>query len=224
MSTCLCAIYEYCQHCNPGKFKGDEVSINDRDEPANPAFRDTEHSIVTFTGKRVWPLDPQVEDIDIRDIAHALANSCRFTGHVRQFYSVAQHCVLASEHVLDKKHALAALLHDASEAYLSDIARPVKRQAGFTFYREVEARLESVIAGRFGMDYPFHRQVKDIDTRLLITEQRDLMPKSSAHGWPKLVRPLGDKIEPWEPRTAEKQYLERFVLLTAGVTAYVTVE
>jgi hypothetical protein len=186
------------------------------DEPTAPPSRDLEHSIVTFTGKRVWPLDPREEDIDIRDIAHSLAHSCRFTGHVRDFYSVGQHCLLAADKAT-QPNKLTALLHDASEAYLSDIARPVKRQDGFKFYKEIEAKLEAVIATKFRMVYPPPPEIKEIDSRLLLTEQRDLMPPSSKEGWPKGLRPYDQTIKSAGSKYVERKFLEQFVLLTTGL-------
>src|SRR5271165_7548492 len=82
--------------------------------------------IQTYTGRVMYPLDPRPEEINIIDIAHALSNLCRFTGHVRTFYSVAEHSVRVSQHC-DPKDALWGLLHDASEAYLADMSRPMKR-------------------------------------------------------------------------------------------------
>src|SRR5579885_2784587 len=81
--------------------------------------------IQTYCGVAFYPLDPRPEEILIEDIAHALSMLCRFTGHVKRFYSVAQHCVYVS-HRCDPKDALWGLLHDAAEAYLNDISRPVK--------------------------------------------------------------------------------------------------
>jgi hypothetical protein len=85
----------------------------------------------TFTGRAFYPLDPRPEDIDPVDIAHALSLICRYGGHSSRFYSVAEHCVLMS-HAVAPEHALWALLHDATEAYLGDMIRPLKRSGRFT--------------------------------------------------------------------------------------------
>jgi hypothetical protein len=82
--------------------------------------------IQTYSGRQFWPLDPRVEDVHLEDIAHALSNVCRYTGHVREFYSVAEHSVHVSWSC-EPEDALWGLLHDASEAYLADMARPVKQ-------------------------------------------------------------------------------------------------
>jgi 5'-deoxynucleotidase YfbR-like HD superfamily hydrolase len=109
--------------------------------------RNDNNWIQTFTGRQFWPLDPRPEDIELLDIAHALANKCRYTGHTRSFYSVAQHSVLVSE-IVPAADAHWGLLHDASEAYLPDVARPVKRElAGF---QEIENRLMGCVAERDG--------------------------------------------------------------------------
>lgn len=167
--------------------------------------------IATYTGIAIEPLNPDWALISIEDIAHALSNSCRFTGHVRDFYSVAQHSVLASLAV-SPENALTALLHDASEAYLSDIARPIKLQPGFgEVYKEAEQRLEQAIAERFGLEWPWPAEVKWADNMLLRTEQRDLMPDTFRHeGEDYLPTP----ITPWLPREAEVRFLARFNELT----------
>lgn len=171
----------------------------------------TSGSIVTYSGATIEPLHPDAERIHIEDIAHALGNLCRFTGHVRNFYSVAQHSVIASE-IVPPEHALAGLLHDASEAYLADISRPVKMQAEFgDTYKRYEARLEAVIALRFGLDWPWHESVKRADEILLRTEQRDLMPD--------VLRFPGDEyldgtIKTWSPSRAKQQFMLRFRHLT----------
>lgn len=167
--------------------------------------RDRETWVQTFTGRQVWPLNPRVEDICAEDIAHALANQCRYTGHTRQFYSVAQHSVLAAQHCPEAP--LWALLHDAAEAYLADVARPVKRH--LTNYRQIEERLERVIAERFGLPWPMPACVKEIDLRLLATERRDLMatppiPWVSTEN----VEPLSLRIEPWSAFFAEQLFLK----------------
>jgi 5'-deoxynucleotidase YfbR-like HD superfamily hydrolase len=81
--------------------------------------------IQTYQGGCFEPFNPHPDQIHIRDIAHALALTCRFTGHCLDFYSVAQHSVMVSQ-IVSHKHALAGLLHDASEAYLTDVASPIK--------------------------------------------------------------------------------------------------
>lgn len=173
--------------------------------------------VVTYTGAVLKPLDPDVDAIHIEDIAHALSNLCRFTGHTASFYSVAQHSVIASKIVPNRPHdarriALTALLHDASEAYLSDFSRPVKQQAGFgDAYRAAEHRLMVAIAMRFGLTWPLPPEIHDADVLLLRTEQRDLMPP--------LLRVPGRKtlaapIRPWAPRLAERKFLNRYHELT----------
>ncbi len=167
--------------------------------------------ILTFTGKRFHPMAPKVEDLCIEDIAHALSNNCRFTGHVRSYYSVAQHCVLAS-HLVPEEHALAALLHDASEAYLSDLARPVKRHRDMQSYRDAEQVLESCIMSRFNVDI-YHEEVKKVDNKLLCTERRDLMPVAAS--WPTDEKDCyPTKILPCSPREAELRFLARYEMLT----------
>lgn len=82
--------------------------------------------MMTYSGRAFWPLDPRADEIDPLDIAHALSMLCRYGGHVRRFYSVAEHCVLMS-HAVAPEHALWALLHDATEAYMVDLPRPINR-------------------------------------------------------------------------------------------------
>lgn len=167
--------------------------------------------VITFTGAAIRPLEPDAAQIRIGDIAHGLANSCRFTGQTRSFYSVAQHSVLASW-IVAPELALTALLHDASEAYLSDIARPVKSQDGFRqVYKVAEAQLMQAIASVFGFAWPPPPEIHEADDILLRTEQRDLMPA--------LLRLPGDgylpfPIEPSLPDEAETSFLNRYHELT----------
>ena len=102
----------------------------------------------TYTGVRFYPMDPRPEELDIRDIAHALSLICRYGGHVDRFYSVAEHCVLMSQCV-PEEHALWALLHDASEAYVGDMVRPLKRQ--LPEYEAAEGRVIAAIVERVGL-------------------------------------------------------------------------
>jgi hypothetical protein len=161
--------------------------------------------IVTYTGRRFYPLAPRIEDIDIEDIAHALSNMCRFTGHCRQFYSVAQHSILAAYHA-PAWLKLAMLLHDASEAYLCDLSRPVKHSPGLAAYRAAEDRLQQLVGQRFGVVFD-DPMVKQIDDRMLMTERRDLTDASqpwSSHHLP----PYEEIIYPLSPGTAKEVFLD----------------
>lgn len=178
--------------------------------------------IRTYSGGRFWPLDPHPDDLKIEDIAHALSNLCRWTGHSEKFYSVAQHCVLVSEN-LPPHLQLEGLLHDASEAYLSDLSRPVKHAPGLgEVYREAEKKIEEAIAVKFGLPKNTSPEIKVVDNRLLYTEGRDLMmgfvwnnesAEVNATGSPNF---LSLKIEPWSPERAKQEFLQRFYLLSSS--------
>jgi hypothetical protein len=168
--------------------------------------------IQTFTGKQFFPLDPRVEDINIVDIAHALSMSCRYTGHCTRFYSVAEHSVRVSENV-PKELALEALLHDASEAYLTDIPRPIKPY--IPQYKEMEERVERVIAQVFGTGFPMNPLVKEIDNRILADEKAQLMAPCEGE-WILYGEPLGNQDDMgWKPGYAKMMFLDRFYELTA---------
>lgn len=171
--------------------------------------------IMTTSGRAFYPMDPRAEDLDIADIAHALAHVCRFAGHVSTFYSVAQHSVLAS-YAVAPPHALHALLHDASEAYLGDVPRPLKHLPAFAAYREAEAVLQALIYATFGVatEPVGAMAVADVDRRLLRTEQRDLMPPA-AHGEDRSdMPPYPTRIVPLEPADARRWFLQRYAEVT----------
>lgn len=142
--------------------------------------------ILTFTGRKMYPTNPTVsakDSIHIVDIAHALSNICRFTGHTRFFYSVAQHSVHVAARIFEKTgdniFALAGLLHDASEAYLCDLARPVKNSDGLYFYRRCEKILQSLIFDKYGIrpHGEIVEIIKEADENMLGVEAYFLMPK-----------------------------------------------
>src|SRR5574337_528705 len=126
-----------------------------------------------------YPLNPRIEDIFRRDIAHSLSNKCRYSGHTRRFYSVAEHSVRVSLYL---KHVGASLLvqyaglhHDDSEAYLVDMPTPLKRLPEFQWFREKEDHLQAMIYRAFGLPESEPELVKTADRVLLVTEKRDLM-------------------------------------------------
>lgn len=166
----------------------------------------------TYTGRAFYPLAPEVGDIDPADIAHALSLLCRYGGHVRRFMSVAEHCVLMS-YAVAPENALWALLHDATEAYMGDMIRPLK--LAMPAYREAEDRLMAVICDRFGLDHEFPAEVKDADLRIL-RDERDALMAPPPQPWDAIedLPPLGVRVEGWLPRKAERRYLARLAELT----------
>jgi uncharacterized protein len=166
----------------------------------------------TYTGRQFWPVDPQTGDFDIADIAHALANICRFGGHTQQFYSVAQHCVVVS-HLTPPGDALDGLMHDAAEAYIGDMIRPLKRLKVMGGYCAAERRLEMLLAEWAGARYPWSDAVHLADDTALATEARDIMGGQS-YPWGRLPTPTAERIVPLGPQAAELQFLDRWALLS----------
>lgn len=161
-----------------------------------------------YSGKKFWPLDPKAEEIQISDIAHALSLSTRFNGHCEKFYSVAQHSVLVSL-IVKKDQALGALLHDATEAYIGDVIRPLKKH--LPQIQEIEKKIEKEIHKKFGIKNYNEKEIKKADMILLFTEARDLM-KSPPDRWENAgqYKPLDRKIIPWNPEKAERLFMRRF--------------
>jgi predicted RNase H-like nuclease len=131
-----------------------------------------ENAILTYTNTLFYPLAPQADEVKIEDIAHALSQMCRANGHFKTFYSVAQHSINCAQEArargLSDRIQLACLLHDASEAYISDITRPVK--CYLDDYRKIENHLQQVIYGKFGiteLTAAECRHIQDIDNALL---------------------------------------------------------
>lgn len=174
--------------------------------------------IITYTGRQFYHLNPQPEMVAIEDIAHALSNIGRWTGHTRYHYSVAQHCVYASR-ICSPEFAFDCLMHDSSEAYLGDMNRPLKHfTAAGPAYREIEERVEDVIFKKFGVHFPLPEAVKDADTQMLYAEKAQLMnvsniTKYEARKWGRDETEANIRIEKWTPRRAEKMFLRRFAEL-----------
>lgn len=131
-----------------------------------------ENCIRTYTGKYVNVIDPRPETIDIIDIAHSLSMQVHFIGHLPFHYSIAQHSLVVSR-ICPRRYALEGLLHDASEAYLSDMSRPLK--AYLPGYRDIESRMMKVISESLGFQYPLPAEVKEADNRALEIEWNEIM-------------------------------------------------
>lgn len=169
----------------------------------------------TYSGRVFWLLDPRAEDVCLEDIAHPLANQCRFNGHTRCFYSVAQHSVLVSGHIgrnnreLGEELGLWGLMHDAAEAYLGDMVKPLK--LSMPDYRAAEARVMSAICEHFGLPVQEPPAVKWADRVLLATERRDLMmPPQKLWDSIEDVQPMPEEIIPWPPMLAKDEFTRRF--------------
>lgn len=169
--------------------------------------------IVTYTGKQFYPLAPRVEDICIEDIAHALSNICRFTGHVRTFYSVGEHSLRAC-YQAPPFLKLALLLHDAYEAYMCDLSRPVKHAEGMAYYRQAEDRGMAAISDRFEVFF-MDPLIHTIDDRMLMTERRDLMPYTEGIWSTQHAPAYPERIVPYPPKEVEYMFLKQFRILTA---------
>jgi hypothetical protein len=152
---------------------------------------------VIRTVSGVWfnAFKPTIDMVNIEDIAHALSFQCRFGGHLPRFFSVAQHSIFTSL-IVPEEHKLAALMHDASEAYLLDIPRPVKNK--LSNYKDIEDGLMTVIAFKYGFQWPLHEDVKKADEIMLQKEWNEIM----------LGKPTD--IEFFSPDHAKKMFIHEF--------------
>ncbi|WP_181168649.1 MULTISPECIES: hypothetical protein [unclassified Mesorhizobium] len=165
----------------------------------------------TFTARQFWPLDARNDEVHIEDIAHSLSLQCRYAGHCKQFYSVAEHSVLIANWIWwhgSAADALCGLLHDATEAYLVDMPRPVKRS--LHEYRLHEAALWKVIAARYGLPGVMPDVVHEADNRIIADELVNMAPMA----WhAKHDDPLGVELQFWSPAEAEANFLATFAAL-----------
>lgn len=198
-----------------------------RDDQKSEATKKDDHlrrSICTYTGVEFFPFEPKADAIHLRDMAHALALKTRFTGHTLLFYSVAQHCVLVSwwleSQYGSRELAQWGLVHDAYEAYMPDIASPVK---GSVFlhhpdgtqesFKEAENRFMQVLAKKLGLSWPQPPEVKVADAVVFIAEKHALMP--DVPWWAIVPAPSASapEILPWPWEVAEKRWQSRFLEL-----------
>jgi 5'-deoxynucleotidase YfbR-like HD superfamily hydrolase len=159
----------------------------------------------TYTGKFVDLANFKEEDVRLPDISHALSILNRFTGHSKCPYSVAQHSVMVSR-LVDDKHALWGLMHDASEAYLGDVATPLKNI--LPGYRELEEHVQKTIARVFALPWPMPPEVKHADLRALMGEKRDLIGSDAS--WGIDVEPACGPINPYCWTQAKELFEARY--------------
>jgi uncharacterized protein len=166
----------------------------------------------TYTGKAYFTHDPDPKDVCIDDIAHALSMLCRFTGHTKRFYSVAEHSVHVMQ-LVPVEHRLVALMHDATEAYLNDLSRPLKM--GLAEYKKIEELNWYAIAETFELELELPACVKEADATMVWLERRALMaPMEGPSDWglgktePKVYPDLGPMG--WSPANAKTRFRHEF--------------
>ncbi len=171
-------------------------------------------SSISITGGQFFDLlAPEKSEYSIDVIATALANLCRYTGHVTRFYSVAEHSVLVSK-ICPPLYALEGLLHDASEAFVGDVSSPLKKL--LPAYQQIEDNIQEDIAKRFNLVYPFPECIHRADKQLYWSERKAVAPAVDLL-WNKEFR-ASRKVEPqgWTPAKAKKEFLKRYKELTTN--------
>lgn len=158
---------------------------------------------------------PEESDVTIEDIASALSNVCRFSGHLPRFYSVAQHLVNTSR-IVSPSNRFTALMHDTAEAFTNDLPTPLKW--ALPIFKELEVSIESAMGKKFGFEYPYPQEVKEADTIMLMLEKYYVKGDDSV--WPlyekydkfyvEPYRHLVDIEHSWQPVRAKREFLERF--------------
>lgn len=169
--------------------------------------------IITRHGYEINYLRPKADQIDLRDICHALSRICRFNGHTQTPYYVAQHVCLATDYAPgDCKRE--AFMHDASEAFTGDCPAPLKSL--LSAFTEIESRLERVLARKFRYRYPYPTPVREVDMRLLVTEIRDLTKRRDWQDYP--FTPFDERIVPWSTERCEREFRVRVRTLQLLIT------
>jgi uncharacterized protein len=173
--------------------------------------------ISLLSGARFNYNKPEESDVTIEDVASALSNVCRFSGHLPRFYSVAQHLVNTSHIVpmVPVELAFTGLMHDTAEAFTNDLPTPLKW--AFPIFKELELKIEAAMSEKFGFQFPYPPEIKEADTVMLMLEKYYI--KECNDHWPmydkytrEYVQPFRDKVDldSWQPRRAKREFLERF--------------
>lgn len=170
--------------------------------------------ITTYNGIHFYPLNPEADKIHIEDIAHALSLLCRGNGHVKHFFSVGQHCINCAVEAIKRGYSrrvcLACLLHDASEAYLSDVPRPFKKS--LPSYQALEERMLTVIYEKYlgsSLTEEEERLVKGIDDDMLYFDMLELLNEPPEREKPEMKSRFSEEYVPFIE--VEKRYLELFL-------------
>lgn len=157
------------------------------------------------SGRYVNPLALRADDLDIVDIAHHLSIVNRYTGGTPMPYSVAQHSVWVSHQFKDRDLAFAGLMHDAAEAYLNDIASPVKRSPVMAGYVDAMGKAERLIFATYGIDWPLMAAIKPADDAAFLAEVKSF--------WEPTTLLSRDRIHPKGWADAKRDFLWRFRVL-----------
>lgn len=170
-------------------------------------------SIMLQSGAWLDLCAPAASEFTIEDIAHGLANLCRYAGQCRGFYSVAEHSLLVTE--VATEHQFEALLHDAAEAFLGDITRPLKQM--LPDYRRIEQAVQAAIFERFGLPAKLPAAIKEADLKVLAAEQRQIMPDGTDE-WAARegIEPAAVTVRNLSPQEAKEEFLNRFEQLYAA--------
>lgn len=205
----------------------DEGDDDEDDHPARVLDESDDTAwMQTYSGRKFWPLTPRAKDVELADVAHGLAMTCRYGGHSRLFYSVAEHCILVSQfveiHARNANRSAAdvrrlaqlALMHDSAEAYIGDMIRPLKHQPEMHEFRRAEGAIEAEIAEAFHLQWSddAHEIVKRIDDRILVDEIEYLMPNPEMYirPWLRDLSPLGATFRCMPPAEAQMAFLDRY--------------
>lgn len=168
--------------------------------------------ITLYSGGKFYPADCRIDQATVTDIAHALALNCRYNGHVADFYSVAEHCVLVSQ-LVPEKYALWGLLHDVTEAFVPDIPRPLKPYIhGF---QQFEDQIMEQVALRWDLPKEIPPEVKHIDRNIVRTEAEALFsdPPDWLEFYDVVCSP--DRVLGLSPKAAERLWLARYQEITS---------
>jgi 5'-deoxynucleotidase YfbR-like HD superfamily hydrolase len=164
--------------------------------------------------------DPLASGVTLDDLATALSNICRFSGHLPSFYSVAQHLVNTSR-IVEPEFAFDALMHDTAEAFTNDLPTPLKW--ALPVFKELEVKIETAMAEKFGFNYPYPPEVKTADTQMLLLEKNYVKKDTNQWEYYRDVEfeHLRDKVDlkGWQPCRAKREFLERYEELTNGRNA-----